>query len=66
MRNKRFGMVSEQRKTEERRETGFFFNLAARKMECVFDSRPLFFAAKPKRNRSSPKRLLQSMPAKSL
>ena len=52
LRNKRSRMVSEQRKTEERRGTGFFFNLAARKMECVFDSHPLFFAAKPQRNRS--------------
>ena len=66
LRSNRFLMVSEQRKIEERRGTGFFFNLAARKMERVFDSHPLFFAAKPQRNRSSTKQLLNPMQAKSL
>ena len=34
----------ERHRNDEERD---FFNLAARKMESVFDSHPLFFAAKP-------------------
>ena len=45
LRSKRFGVVSEQRKTDERRGTGFSV-LAARKMERELTPSQLFFAVR--------------------